>query len=62
MPDTYKADRPGSGSGRRSKTYEVGRVCPHPGCGTRLSIYNPDDACASHRGPQTVRTRGQHSR
>jgi hypothetical protein len=33
---------------RRPRTYRPGRLCRHPGCTTRLSIYNADDFCASH--------------
>jgi len=28
--------------------YEQGRVCAHPSCSARLSIYNSEDCCALH--------------
>jgi hypothetical protein len=31
-------------------TFPQGRRCSQPSCGTRLSRYNPDDACALHGG------------
>jgi len=30
------------------RTYPAGRVCAHPGCGARLSVYNPESFCAAH--------------
>lgn len=47
------ADRAGPGESHARPTYWLrprvrGRVCAHPGCGTILSIYNPDDYCALH--------------
>lgn len=35
-------------------TARAGRVCAHPGCETRLSIYNADDRCASHHRFVTI--------
>ncbi|MEI6726376.1 MAG: hypothetical protein WCN81_09160 [Actinomycetes bacterium] len=32
----------------RVADYGRGRVCEHPGCVTRLSIYNPEPCCALH--------------
>ncbi len=31
-----------------SRIYAADRVCAAPGCGTRLSIYNPLPYCALH--------------
>jgi hypothetical protein len=31
-----------------SRIYTAGRVCAAPGCGTRLSIYNPLAYCSLH--------------
>lgn len=31
-----------------SRTHREGRVCCVEGCGTRLSIYNPDGRCWQH--------------
>lgn len=36
---------------RPSRRYAAGRVCAAQACGTRLSIYNPDDLCWRHRRP-----------
>lgn len=30
------------------KTYPSDRICAHPGCRTRLSIYNPSRYCCVH--------------
>ena len=32
----------------RVSEYGSDRICDHPGCATRLSIYNPDSRCAIH--------------
>jgi hypothetical protein len=44
----WLAGSPGTGS----KTYEPNRPCRHGGCRTRLSIYNPHDACWMHFGAE----------
>lgn len=31
-----------------SSTEDEGRVCSHPGCRTKLSIYNAGDMCWQH--------------
>ncbi len=31
-----------------SRSEEGGRVCAHPGCETKLSIYNAGDSCWQH--------------
>lgn len=30
--------------------YGARRLCRHPGCETRLSVYNPSDTCTMHAG------------
>lgn len=40
------------------RTHGKGRVCRDPGCGTKLSIYNPKDFCSLHTKPQTIQVRG----
>jgi hypothetical protein len=32
----------------------MGRVCAQPGCGTRLSSFNPDPFCALHAQPEAL--------
>jgi hypothetical protein len=34
--------------GRPAKTYNRGRVCSTAGCGTTLSLYNPNPRCWIH--------------
>jgi hypothetical protein len=34
--------------GRPLKTYQQGRTCKVDGCGTRLSLYNPNPRCSLH--------------
>jgi hypothetical protein len=36
------------GERRPSRTWESGRTCRVPGCGTRLSVYNGSSACSLH--------------
>ena len=36
-------------SGEPNQTYAHGRVCSHPDCSTRLSIYNEFQACSVHQ-------------
>jgi len=31
-----------------SRAEEVGRICIHPGCATRLSVYNGTQRCWQH--------------
>jgi hypothetical protein len=33
---------------RSARTFAQGRTCQHPGCTTRLSIYNSGKLCALH--------------
>jgi hypothetical protein len=37
--------------GRSARTYGRGRVCSAAGCGTRLSLYNPNSRCWIHSNP-----------
>ncbi len=34
--------------GRPVSTYRRGRVCSREGCGTTLSLYNPNQHCSVH--------------
>ncbi len=45
--------------GRPPQTFREGRVCRHPGCGTRLSIYNSNQHCYLHEPMVAVRIRGK---
>lgn len=36
---------------KRSRTFLQNRVCTHPGCTTRLSVYNPRKTCYTHTFP-----------
>ncbi len=44
-----------------SKTYSNSRerICAHPGCITRLSVYNRSDKCYAHASPRAPRLRGK---
>lgn len=44
--------------GRPPRSFRRGRICSEPGCGTRLSIYNPGNCCGLHESMSQVRTRG----
>lgn len=44
---------------RKSRTARAGRICAHPGCGTRLSVYNRSTTCSVHTGRQKLRVRGR---
>lgn len=41
------------------KTYEPNRVCEHPDCTTKLSIYNRQSKCHIHRDVRFPRVRGR---
>ena len=43
----------------RVADYGRGRVCEHPSCATRLSIYNPESRCALHESKGPPRARRQ---
>lgn len=36
------------GADGHAATYEPDRVCSHPGCDTRLSVYNASPTCWTH--------------
>jgi hypothetical protein len=44
---------------RASQKFPEGRVCAHPGCGTRLSTYNKRDKCWLHAEMKVPRLRGR---
>lgn len=46
---------------RRSRQYREGRVCAHPDCNTRISIYNRRETCFIHTGVKIPRLRGRKS-
>jgi hypothetical protein len=39
-----------------------GRVCAHPGCRTRLSVYNTDERCWQHADVEFPNRRGRRLR
>jgi len=43
----------------RVADYGRDRVCEHPGCTTRLSIYNPEPRCALHEAKSRPYARRQ---
>ena len=47
------------GSDRPSRSFGKGRVCTHPECGTKLSLYNPGKYCYQHEPMAVPRTRGK---
>src|SRR4029453_5511562 len=44
---------------RANRTYGEGRVCPPPGCTTKLSKYNRFDHCWQHERHQEYISRGK---
>ncbi len=48
-----------SGTGRAVRTFDKGRICQEPGCGTALSIYNKGRYCYLHEPLVVPRTRGR---
>ena len=44
---------------KRNRTYPAGRVCGHPGCGTRLSVYNKSNLCWQHEPVRPYFERGR---
>ena len=44
---------------RASQKFPAGRVCKHPGCATRLSVYNRRDHCWAHAEMKVPRLRGR---
>lgn len=59
MVDTSVGAHPLYGADQPSKRFAAGRVCRHPGCGTRLSIYNNGNHCSQHEPMTVPRTRGK---
>lgn len=43
---------------RRNRTFSHGRVCSHPDCATRLSLYNSRPTCYLHTPAKAPRLRG----
>jgi hypothetical protein len=59
MAEASVGAKPISGSDRPSKSYKPGRICRHPECGTRLSIYNDGAFCYHHEPMFVARVRGK---
>ena len=59
MADGSVGAHPISGNDRPSKAYGAGRICRHPECGTRLSIYNDGVFCYRHEPMTVPRVRGK---
>lgn len=45
-----RSRRRAPGADPEVRTFGTERTCAAPGCGTRLSRYNPDVYCSVHRG------------
>ena len=58
MTDIVRGERDGAPR-RRARRGPVDRVCAHPSCGTRLSIYNDGKHCSLHAPMVVPRTRGR---
>lgn len=48
-----------SGLPRKSRKYGEDRICAHPDCSTKLSVYNRRDTCFTHTGVEIPRLRGK---
>lgn len=44
---------------RASQKFPPGRECKHPGCETKLSVYNRRDKCWAHAEMKIPRLRGR---
>lgn len=44
---------------KRSRMYAEGRVCEHPDCNTKLSVYNRRETCFAHAEVRIPRLRGR---
>ncbi|HZA41233.1 MAG TPA: hypothetical protein VFA00_11475 [Actinomycetota bacterium] len=44
---------------RASQKFPEGRQCSHPGCETKLSVYNRRDRCWAHAEMKVPRLRGR---
>jgi hypothetical protein len=53
-----RGQRP-TGLPRASQKYPEGRICAHPDCETRLSVYNRRDKCWAHAEMKVPRLRGR---
>ena len=58
MSETLKG-KPTKGITRASRRYSEGRVCAHPECDTKLSIYNKREYCHLHAPVKFPRVRGR---
>jgi hypothetical protein len=47
---------------RPNRTYGRGRVCAHPECETRVSVYNKSEYCWSHAPQRFPLVRGERRR
>lgn len=59
MSDTSVGAHPMSGNDVPSRKFRSGRVCRHPDCKTRLSIYNDGSYCYQHEPMTVPRVRGK---
>jgi hypothetical protein len=59
MAEASVGAHPISGNDRPSKAFKAGRICRHPECGTRLSIYNDGLFCYRHEPMTVPRVRGK---
>jgi len=44
---------------KANRTYQTGRVCEEPGCGTKLSVYNKWKYCWQHEPVHAYIPRGK---
>ncbi len=61
LPTVTKGTRPGRVPAA-SKAAGANRVCAHPGCRTRLSIYNRSERCWQHADAVFPTYRGKRLR
>jgi len=47
---------------RPNRQYHAGRVCAHPGCTTKLSVYNKWNHCWQHEPVHSYIPRGKRKR
>ena len=59
MNDGSVSGLPITGNDRPSRSFKKDRECHHPGCGTKLSIYNNGKYCYLHEPMSVPRTRGK---
>lgn len=58
MNDTLKG-KAIKGISRASRRYNEGRICDHPECDTKISMYNKRDYCHVHAPVKFPRVRGR---